>query len=345
MNLIRLAWFCGWLVALASSLQAQWLMQQVNTKASLRGLCAVSAKVVWASGTRGTFLRTTDGGATWQVGTVPGAENLDFRDVEAFDADNAFLLSIGNGESSRIYQTADGGRTWTLRFQNTNKDAFFDALAFWDRQHGLAVSDAVNGRFLLIATDDGGKTWQAARGDKLPPALPGEGAFAASGTCLITQGKQNAWLVTGVKTARVFRSTDRGRSWEVVTTPLRSENESSGIFSIAFRDAQNGVIVGGDYRQPKVAEQNAALTHDGGRTWTLTKRMPAGFRSGVGWVRARRGWALVAVGTAGSDVSLDEGATWQPLDQSNYNSVSFAQGVGWAVGPEGRVAKFVGQLE
>jgi photosystem II stability/assembly factor-like uncharacterized protein len=345
MNWFRFAVLCCWSCVLSTAAQAQWQMQNVATKASLRGLYAVNAKVVWASGTRGTFLRTTDGGTTWQVGTVPGAENLDFRDVEAFDADNAFLLSIGNGESSRIYQTADGGRTWTLRFQNTNKDAFFDAMAFWDRQHGLAVSDSVNGRFLIIATADGGKTWQAVPGDKLPPALPGEGAFAASGTCLITQGKQNAWLVTGVKTARVFRSTDRGRSWEVVAAPLRSEAESSGIFSVAFRDAQNGVIVGGDYRQPKVAEQNAALTRDGGRTWMLTKQMPTGFRSGVVWVRAQRGWALVAVGTSGSDVSLDEGATWQPLDQDNYNSVSFAHGSGWAVGPEGRVAKFVGKLE
>jgi photosystem II stability/assembly factor-like uncharacterized protein len=325
--------------------RAQWQMQNVATKASLRGLFAVSAKVVWASGTRGTFLRTTDGGMTWQVGTVPGAENLDFRDVEAFDSDNAFLLSIGKGEASRIYQTADGGRTWTLRFQNANPDAFFDALAFWDRQHGLAMSDPVDGSFLIIATDDGGKTWQALPGDKMPSALQGEGGFAASGTCLVTQGKQNAWLVTGGKTARVFRSTDRGRSWEVVTAPLRSETEASGIFSIAFRDAQNGAIVGGDYQQPKVAAQNAALTHDGGRTWTLTKQMPAGFRSGVVWVRARRGWALVAVGTFGSDVSYDEGATWQPLNQGNYNSVSFAQGVGWAVGPEGRVAKFVGKLQ
>src|SRR6185436_9718618 len=141
------------------------------------------------------------------------------------------------------------------------------------------------------------------------------GGFAASGTCLITQGKQNAWLVTGGKTGRVFRSPDRGRSWEVVTSPLRSEAEASGIFSIAFRDAKNAAIVEGDYRQPEVAEQNVALTHDGGRTWTLTKQMPAGFRSGVVWTRARRGWVLVAVGTSGSDVSYDEGATWQPLDQ------------------------------
>jgi hypothetical protein len=126
---------------------------------------------------------------------------------------------------------------------------------------------------------------------------------------------------------------------------LRSEAEDSGIFSIAFRDEKNGAIVGGDYRQPKVAEQNVALTQDGGRAWTLTKLMPAGFRSGVVWTRAPRGWALVAVGTSGSDVSYDEGATWQPLDQGNYNSVGFAQGIGWAVGPEGRVAKFVGKLE
>ena len=344
-NRFRFAGLCVWLWMMGTAAQAQWQVQNVGTKASLRGLCAVDATVVWASGTRGTFLRTTDGGATWRVGTVPGAGSLDFRDVEAFDADHAFLLSIGNGGSSRIYQTTDGGRTWALRFQNTDKDAFFDALAFWDRRHGLAMSDPVDGRFMIMATDDGGKTWLPVPGGRMPAALPGEGGFAASGTCLIAQGKRNAWLVTGGKTARVFRSTDRGCSWKAVIAPLGSGTESSGIFSIAFRDAKNGVIVGGDYQQPEAAAQNAAFTRDGGLTWALTGRMPAGFRSAVAWVRTSRGWAWVAVGTSGSDVTFDGGATWQQLDQQNYNSVSFAQGVGWAVGPEGRVTKFVGKLE
>jgi len=320
-----------------ASAHAQWQQQTISTDANFRGLCAVSAKVAWVSGTKGTYGRTTDAGRTWTVGTVPGAAKLDFRDVEAFGETTAYLLSAGPGADSRIYKTVDGGKTWILQFTNPDREAFFDAMAFWDDKNGIALSDPVKGQFQLIATADGGTNWQRLSGTNLPPALPNEGAFAASGTCLVTHGKQDVWFCTGgAKTARVFHSHDRGRNWTVGNTPILAGTESAGIFSIAFRDPNHGIIVGGDYRKPNDPGATAAITSDGGKARTLIDK-PFAYRSGVAWAKDR--W--IAVGTSGSNVSQDDGATWKPLDDKNYNSVAFTStGEGWAVGPAGRIAKF-----
>src|SRR4051794_40789299 len=196
---------------LTNSAHSQWVKQTVNTTASFRGLSVVNEKIIWASGTEGTVIRTIDGGKTWKVTTVPGAEKLDFRDIEAFDANTSYILSIGNGESSRIYKTVDGGKSWKEQFRNRNDKAFFDAIACWDTNNCIAVSDPVDKKFVLIETKNGGTNWTPIDTSKMPEAKDGEAAFAASGTCLITQGKNNAFLVTGGSAARVFKSTDHGR--------------------------------------------------------------------------------------------------------------------------------------
>jgi photosystem II stability/assembly factor-like uncharacterized protein len=315
---------------------AQWQKQKVDTKASLRGLSVVNENIIWASGTGGTFLKTVDGGKTWTVGQVPGAEKLDFRDVEAFDADTAYLLSIGEGESSRIYKTIDGGATWKMQFQNKNPKAFFDALAFWDKTHGIAMSDPVDGKYVLLRTDDG-ENWKPADTDKMANAKTGEAAFAASGTCILTQGKNNVFLVSGGNDARVFRSVNRGLSWFVADTPFVKGTAGSGIFSIAMRDSKNGVIVGGNYEKPDDITNNLAFTGDGGKTWNLAKGLN-GYRSSVVYIDKK---TILAVGASGSDLSTDGGKTWKNLDKENYNAVQ-AKGGGavWAVGAGGLVSKF-----
>ncbi|MHC5541349.1 WD40/YVTN/BNR-like repeat-containing protein, partial [Singulisphaera rosea] len=194
---VREAWFWGVFVLVAQlgvipPAGAQWAVSHAVTDVRLRGLGVVDADTVWASGGRGTFLRTVDGGLHWTTEVVPGASSLDFRDLHAWDSDNACLLSIGPGESSRIYRTDDGGKRWSLSYKNTDPKGFLDALAFWDEEHGLALGDPVDGRFTILATDDGGKSWQCLSSEGVPPALPGEGAFAASGTCLVVGGRQLA---------------------------------------------------------------------------------------------------------------------------------------------------------
>ena len=319
----------------ASAASAQWMKQTVNTTEAFRGLSVVSEKIVWASGTGGTVIRTIDGGVTWNVIKVPGAEKLDFRDIEAFDANTAYILSIGNGDTSRIYKTMDGGATWKQQFLNENKDAFFDAIACWDRNNCLAMSDPVGGNYLLISTTDG-ETWKPIISQKPAAAATGEAAFAASGTCLITSGKTGAFIVSGGDAARVFHTRDRGLNWAVVNSPIVYGTSGSGIFSIAMFDAKNGVIVGGNYEKPAENKANLALTSDGGTTWVAGKGL-GGYRSGVAYVDSK---TIVAVGTGGSDMSVDGGKTWTNLDKVNYNAVQ-AKGkkAVWAVGPTGYVAK------
>ncbi|MBK9317007.1 MAG: glycosyl hydrolase [Acidobacteria bacterium] len=339
---ISILLIAGILIFLAQD--SHWVEQSSGTTARFRGVVAVDEHVAWASGTKGTVVRTIDGGIKWQVIAVTGAGDLDFRDIEAIDADTAWTLSIGPGEASRIYKTDDGGKTWALQFKNDNPKAFFDAIAFWDANNGLAFSDPVDGRLVIIRTSDGGTTWKPVPLDKIPPAIEGEGAFAASGTCLIIQGKTNAWIATGgAARARVFRSTDRGASWQVADTPIRTGNSAAGIFSIAFKDELNGIVVGGDYRQEKIAVDNIALTSDGGRTWRLAKNSGlGGYRSAVTWVDRSK---LVAVGPSGSDFSNNGGATWSPIGQTGFHAFSFSKTgqAGWAVGDDGRIAKYAGR--
>jgi photosystem II stability/assembly factor-like uncharacterized protein len=315
-----------------------WAAQDSGTTASLRGVHAVNNQVVWASGARGTVLKTTDGGATWQAATVPGAEALDFRDVHAFDQRIVFLMSIGEGEKSKVFKTTDGGATWALLFTNPDAKGFFDEFAFWDINRGILVGDQVEGRLVVMTTEDGGRAWQR---QATPPSPPGEAAFAASGSGIIVRGKREVWIGTGgIGGARVLYSADRGRTWRGSQTPLRNDSASSGIFSLAFADSRRGVAVGGDYTKPADTTGNAAITTDGGRTWARPAGTPpSGFRSAVTYVAPSKLW--IAVGTSGSDVSTDGGQSWRLFDGGGYNAVSFTtRGAVWAVGPQGRIARF-----
>jgi photosystem II stability/assembly factor-like uncharacterized protein len=315
----------------------QWEGQRSGTDARLRGVSAVSDTIAWASGARGTVLRTIDGGRVWQALTVPGAEALDFRDVDAMSDRVAYILSIGNGPASRIYKTTDGGQTWTVQFQNDDPKAFFDAMAFWDEQRGIAISDSVDGRFVILRTADGGATWTRVPAGALPPALDNEGAFAASGTNVAVAGKDHVWIGTGAAaTSRVLRSTDGGATWAVAGTPLAS-GPSTGIFSIAFRDTRHGLIVGGDYSKEDDAVDNAAITSDGGKTWTLVPGL-SGFRSVVAALPGGRGpyQVWVAQGPTGADLSTDDGKTWKQITSLGFDTVS----VGRA--PDGRTPVIYG---
>jgi len=319
--------------------------QKSPTTENLRGVSALSNGVAWASGTHGTYLRTLDGGKTWRAAQVPGAETLDFRDVEAFSADVAYLLSAGPGDESRIYNTADGGKNWTLQFTNPDSKGFFDCMAFWNSDQGIALGDPVNGKFELIVTEDGGKNWKPLPRDKIPPAVEGEGAFAASGSCITVEGKNQAWFVTGGKAARVFHSIDRGETWQVTETPIASGrtrgNDSSGIFSVAFRDANYGVIVGGDYKNPRDGNANVAFTDDGGANWKVSRISPQSYFSAVAFT-SRHDNGVLAVGSIRVAYTEDfRKERWAKYMELNLNAVSFfPTGDALAVGPNGTIVHF-----
>jgi photosystem II stability/assembly factor-like uncharacterized protein len=317
-----------------------WTPQASNTTSSLRGVSVVSSRVVWASGTGGTYLITTDGGANWRAGKVPGAEKRDFRSVYAVDGRTALVASVGEGAQSAIYKTSDAGQHWRLAWANPHAKGFFDALAFWDGRRGLVLSDPVEGSFRLFATFDQGGKWRALNG---PEALPQEGAFAASGTCLVARGKRELWFAGGgvlPAGARIFHSVDGGSHWTAITTPVRSDGPAAGIFSLAFAGDGHAIAVGGDYSKPADATRNIAISTDGGRTWMAPRGTPpAGYRSAVAYLKDRCAW--VAAGTSGSDISFDGGENWATFDTGSYNAVAFVDSqAGWAVGPKGRIARF-----
>jgi photosystem II stability/assembly factor-like uncharacterized protein len=320
----------------------QWAVQNSGVSARFRGVSAVSEDVAWASGTNGTVVRTIDGGATWKSVSIAEAADLDLRDIDAFDAEVAYALSIGSGDASRIFKTTDGGNTWETQFVNPEPQGFFDAMSFWGAERGLAVSDSIDGEFYVLRTENGGRNWQRIPVAAFPPALPGEGYFAASGTNVSTWGMRHAWLGTGAASqARVLRSTDRGRSWEVAVTPLPA-GPSTGIFSIAFRDANNGVIVGGDYEAEDEAVDNVAVTHDGGRNWSLPRGPGlSGYRSAVAMVPESPTHTWMAVGPSGADYSINDGTSWMAGEASGFHSISFATiGIAaWAVGDDGKIER------
>ena len=313
--------------------------QQSGTTALLQAVSVVSDRVVWVSGHAGTFARTLDGGATWTSGRVAGADTLQFRDVHAASADTAWLMSAGNGQLSRIFRTTDGGRSWTQQYLNREPDAFFDCMAFWDARRGVVFSDAVRGEHFVLTTANGGEHWERVPPSDLPPAMTGQGGFAASGTCITTLSRNSAIICAGnAPRSEVLKTTDAGRTWVAYPVPVVA-GDAAGIASVAFRDSVHGVAVGGEIGKPQARGDYVALTSDGGQSWTLGGRFTfAGAAYGAAYVPLRSGSSVVAVGPGGADLSTDDGRTWVNIDTLQYWSIGFASpSSGWAVGPRGRI--------
>ena len=338
--------------------------QNSNTTALLIAVSPVNQNVVWAVGTNSVFVVTTDGGNTWRTGVVPtqNSNDVQLRDVQAVSDQIAYVLAIGNiPQDFAIYKTEDGGRTWTQQFDNQLDGAFYDCFAFWTPTNGIAHSDSVSGVFPDLLTTDG-MTWQSIA-NNMPPALPGEASFSSSGTCIATQGTSNAWITTGGSSiARILATTDGGNTWAAYDTPLHS-SPTAGGFSVAFRDASNGVLGGGDLAAGSTyTAAQFAISHDGGQTWTLTHQPPVQYAifclaylsntTGVGGGNqlekaAKRSptdytqYVVITADIGGAAWTPDEGNTWYQLPGVNgYWAVAFADPQnGWMVGLNGQILK------
>lgn len=311
--------------------------QSSGTTVRLQAISAASPTVVWGSGTGGSYVLTLNGGKTWLTGKVAGADSLEFRDVQAVDAKTAYLMSAGNGPSSRIYKTTDGGVNWQIQYINKEPEAFFDCFAFWNKESGLVFSDNVRGVFPMLRTGDGGQRWEDVTNG--PAATKGEGAFAASGTCVATHGDKSAWIATGAgEQARILFTPDRGATWKSWVVPVPQGTPTTGLTSVAFRTPLDGIAGGGDIGKPD-GQGSIILTRDGGATWTAGGTPTfAGAVYGIALVPSTT--MAVAVGPKGASWSSDDGRTWQALDTLSYWSATFAdRKTGWMVGPGGRITR------
>jgi photosystem II stability/assembly factor-like uncharacterized protein len=283
---------------------------------SIRGLSVVTDQIVWASGTGGQVGKSTDGGAHWQWTVVPGCDSCDWRSLYAFDARKAIVLNAG--APALIFLTEDGGTTWQQVYYDNRPGIFFDAMQFFNAQEGIAIGDPLENKFTIIRTHNGGRSWEADAAGTLPAAVTGEAIFAASGTSLVTLPGKKVYFATGGNVARLFVS---GNNWQAYTIPVVQGSSTTGAFSIAFRDAANGIAVGGDYKQDTASKGNCMLTGNGGLNWQAPVTPPGGYRSGVAYVSSK---ILLATGTFGTDISGDGGKNWKKVGDG-YNVVARAR--------------------
>ena len=336
-----------------------WTMQDSGTTAGLRGIYSVDSKVAWASGTDGTVLKTVDGGVHWTKCAVPDAATdgatLDFRGVQAwFDFNEAVVMASGPGDKSRIYRTTDGCKSWSLEATNLEKNGFWDAILYVSWHYfgdpvmpdsAVVLGDPIGGRFDVrrypspygVGREVSAKSWQA--DSKACNAKDGEALFAASNSSAAltnnwkfvigTGGKSGAYLLI----PEIKETGKKANPCQRITVPMAGGSDSSGIFSLAFRDEIHGIAVGGDYAKPNESSGTAASTNDGGLHWIASEKPPHGYRSSVAWSEDLRVW--IAAGTNGSDISRDDGKTWQAVDDGNWNALSLP----FVVGPKGRIAR------
>ena len=325
-----------------------WQMQESGTAAGLRGIDSVDGTVAWASGTGGTVLRTIDGGEHWTRCATPDAATdgatLDFRGVQAWDAKTAIVMASGPGEKSRLYKTEDGCGTWKLVFTNPDKDGFWDAIQFDGKQDGMLLGDPVGGRFSVFITQDGGQNWIKQEPDGLKADDSRESIFAASNSSLVqfTYLAHRFFVTGGVGGALFIQCHGElyvGGKPESVSClrnpkqlPLGKKTANSGAFSLGFA-SKALIAVGGDYTKANDSSGTAAWSIDAGDHWSTSAKPPHGYRSAVQWSETLRVW--ITVGTNGSDISRDDGKTWQALDDGNWNALSLP----FVVGPNGRIAR------
>lgn len=284
----------------------EWVQLPQVTDASLRALSAVDDRVAWASGNKGTVIRSTNGGKTWEKRSPGGLESLDFRSLYAFNAEEAVIANAGS--PAYVLRTSDGGQHWRVTHTANHPDAFLDGVDFWNSRDGLLYGDPIDGRLLMLRTRDGGETWAPVTSS--PSVEKGEASFAASGTGIRCYGKSDVMICTGGTVSRLWLSGDEGETWHFLQPPVAMGKPSAGIFSVARWDEGKIVVVGGDFQEAASSKVNHCFSVNGGKEWQVPATPVGGYRECVEFLGNR---TLVAVGPAGTELSLDDGSTWNPL--------------------------------
>lgn len=310
-----------------------WEVFQTPVKSSLRGLSPVTKDIAWASGSKGVWLRTLDGGKTWDHGVIAGLDTVDFRSIHAFDAENAIAVSAG--QPALIFRTADGGKTWELKHQESEQ-AFLDGISFANQDTGYVIGDPVNGKWTILKTVNKGETWYAILNP--PDAVAGEAGFAASASSLLAI-EDLLILGSGGTEANLYISENGGDQWKKYNSNLIQGESSQGIFAITSIGNSQLFAIGGDYLKENNSDKNFGKFVLDREEWISVTSLPTGYRSGVTFFPAFE-W-LIAVGPSGSDFSKDSGDSWQAFSQEGFHAVKtgHAESSIWASGADGKVAK------
>lgn len=321
------------------SVFAQWTVQKSNTTASFRAVFAVSEKVIWIGGTKGTVLKTTDGGINWQNVSVQNAEKLDFRGIVAFSENEAVVSSAGLAEEgqAKIFKTTDGGKTWQLVYESNQKGVFLDGISFWNKNEGLVFGDPIDQKWFLLKTIDGGKSWEKLNSDGFPVLQDGEAAFAASNSSMFLQSPHHAWIASGGgKNARIFYSKNAGITWDVKDVPMLAST-TAGLFGIKL-SKKISIAVGGDYKQETSGNTNVLISRNQGKLWEEQTLQPAGLREAIGFLKDGK---IILIGPQGSNISTDNGHSWQSTDSpKGIHAMSCFGNSCWTVGGKGLIAKY-----
>jgi photosystem II stability/assembly factor-like uncharacterized protein len=287
---------------------------EIDTNFAFRGLSVVDDNVAWVSGIKGKVGRSTDGGKSWKFASVKGFEHVDFRTIYAFNDKEAIIANAGT--PAHIMRTNDGGKNWNIVYTNKDSLAFIDGTDFWNDKDGMVYGDAIKGHMLLVQTKDGGKTWEELPEQSRPAMVEGEGSFAASGTGIRCYGKEKVFVCTGGKVSRLLVSNDKGKSWSNISPPIIQGQNSTGIFSVAFENDLDGIVVGGDYKKDLLKENHVFYTRDGGKTWKAPNVATGGGRGCVEFIGKN---LAIAPGVGGMDISSDGGITWTAIEnQKNF---------------------------
>lgn len=303
-----------------------------GVKSSFRGLSVVNNKIIWVSGSNGHVGKSLNGGKTWEWMQPKGYEKLDFRDIQAFDANKAIIVNAGS--PAYILSTKDGGKTWTENYKNTDSAIFLDGMDFWDGQNGMIFGDPINKQLQLLKTTDGGTSWQNVSQNLAFPMHMGEAGFAASGTTIKTMGDGKVWIATGGAESNIYYSANYGNTWQKYKCPIQQGESSTGVFSVDFFDAKNGLAVGGNYLKDKEALNNVLYTKNGGKKWKKPRKGVAGYRSGVVYVTE---YFCIATGTSGTDISVNGGRTWKNISSLSFNAVKTADQLIVLAGGRGQI--------
>tara|TARA_B110000091_G_scaffold214335_1_gene267098 strand:+ start:2149 stop:3192 length:1044 start_codon:yes stop_codon:yes gene_type:complete len=242
-----------------------------------------------------------------------------FRSI-AFNGKDYFALSIGN--PALLYQLSEG--ITSLVYSESHEKVFYDSMHFFeDNVHAIAVGDPTGNCPSIIVTEDRGKSWRKLPCTSLPVFEAGEAFFAASNTNIKIKGS-TVWIASGGKKARILKSNDYGKTWEVYKTPIVQGKGPQGIYSIDFYDMNHGIIMGGDYSKPLEKSANKAITSDGGKTWTLVAdAQNPNYKSCVQYVPGTQGQEIFAVGKTGVSFSNDAGKTWKDISKESYYAIQF----------------------